>query len=92
MADNDDPYRLPSMSTPRLDFWLEFGSSYSYPAAMRIGELAQAAGVTVRWRPFALGAIFKAQGWPADSPFNWQPAKGRYMWRDVERVCAKALE
>jgi 2-hydroxychromene-2-carboxylate isomerase len=42
----------------------------------------------VRWRPFALGAIFKAQGWPADSPFNWQPAKGRYMWRDLERLCA----
>jgi 2-hydroxychromene-2-carboxylate isomerase len=75
------------MSTPRLDFWLEFGSSYSYPAAMRIGALAEAEGVAVRWRPFALGAILKAQGWPADSPFNWQPAKGRYMWRDVERVC-----
>jgi 2-hydroxychromene-2-carboxylate isomerase len=76
------------MPPPHLDFWLEFGSSYSYPAAMRIGALAEAAGVAVRWRPFALGAIFKAQGWPADSPFNWQPAKGRYMWRDVERVCA----
>jgi 2-hydroxychromene-2-carboxylate isomerase len=45
-------------------------------------------GVAVRWRPFLLGAIFKAQGWPADSPFNWQPAKGRYMWRDLERLCA----
>jgi 2-hydroxychromene-2-carboxylate isomerase len=76
------------MPTPRIDFWLEFGSSYSYPAAMRIAPLAQAAGVAVRWRPFALGAIFKAQGWPADSPFNWQPAKGRYMWRDLERLCA----
>jgi 2-hydroxychromene-2-carboxylate isomerase len=77
-----------AMPTPHLDFWLEFGSSYSYPAAMRIGPLAEAEGVAVRWRPFALGAIFKAQGWPADSPFNWQPAKGRYMWRDLERVCA----
>jgi 2-hydroxychromene-2-carboxylate isomerase len=76
------------MPTPRIDFWLEFGSSYSYPAAMRIAALAQAAGIAVRWRPFALGAIFKAQGWPADSPFNWQPAKGRYMWRDLERLCA----
>jgi 2-hydroxychromene-2-carboxylate isomerase len=76
------------MPTPRLDFWLEFGSSYSYPAAMRIGPLAEVEGVAVRWRPFALGAIFNAQGWPADSPFNWQPAKGRYMWRDLERLCA----
>jgi 2-hydroxychromene-2-carboxylate isomerase len=76
------------MPTPSIDFWLEFGSTYSYPAAMRIADLAKTAGVAVRWRPFALGAIFKAQGWPADSPFNWQPAKGRYMWRDLERLCA----
>jgi 2-hydroxychromene-2-carboxylate isomerase len=76
------------MARPVLDFWLEFGSTYSYPAAMRVRPLAAAAGVTVRWRPFALGAIFKAQGWPADSPFNWQEAKGRYMWRDLERICA----
>jgi|SRR5438094_5818857 len=70
-----------------LDFWFEFGSTYSYPAAMRIARLAGKAGVRVRWRPFALGAIFKAQGWPADSPFNWQVAKGAYMWRDLQRIC-----
>jgi 2-hydroxychromene-2-carboxylate isomerase len=75
--------------TPRVDFWIEFASTYSYIAAMRIAPLAQAAGVSVRWRPFLLGAIFKAQGLPLDSPFNWQPAKGRYMWRDVERLCAE---
>jgi 2-hydroxychromene-2-carboxylate isomerase len=71
-----------------LDFWLEFSSTYSYPTAMRIAPLAVEAGVRVRWRPFALAAIFKAQGWPADSPFNWQAAKGRYMWRDLERIGA----
>ena len=69
-----------------LDFWLEFASTYSYPAAMRIGALARTAGVTVRWRPFLLGPIFKAQGWD-NSPFNLYPEKGRYMWRDLERVC-----
>src|SRR5207248_1153488 len=47
----------------------------------------QTSGVRTRWRPFALGAIFKAQGWPADSPFNWQAAKGAHMWRDLERIC-----
>ncbi len=71
-----------------LDFWYEFASTYSYPAAMRIGPLAAAAGVAVRWRPFLLGPIFGAQGWN-DSPFNLYPAKGRYMWRDLERICAK---
>lgn len=71
---------------PSLDFWFEFASTYSYPAAMRIGTLAKDKGVSVRWRPFLLGPIFKAQGW-ATSPFNLYPSKGRYMWRDLERIC-----
>ena len=72
---------------PSLDFWFEFASTYSYPAAMRIAAQAQARGVEVRWRAFLLGPIFKAQGWD-NSPFNLYPAKGRYMWRDLARVCA----
>jgi 2-hydroxychromene-2-carboxylate isomerase len=76
------------MSTPPLEFWFEFASTYSYPAAMRIEALAGRAGVTLAWRPFLLGPIFQAQGWN-DSPFNLYPAKGRYMWRDLERLCGK---
>ena len=72
---------------PALDFFYEFASTYSYIAAMRIAPLAKAPGVTVRWRPFLLGPIFKAQGWDT-SPFNLYPAKGRYMVRDCERQCA----
>src|SRR3954447_9843830 len=71
----------------QLDFWFELASTYSYPAAMRIAPLAERRGVIVRWRPFLLGPIFKAQGWP-NSPFNIYPAKGRYMWRNLERLCA----
>ena len=74
------------MAQPTLDFWFEFASTYSYPAAMRVGPLAEAAGVRVRWRPFLLGPIFRAQGWTT-SPFNLYPAKGRNMWRDLERIC-----
>jgi len=75
------------MNLPILDFWFDFASTYSYPAAMRIGGLAAAAGVKVRFRPFLLGPIFKAQGW-STSPFNLFEAKGRNMWRDLERICA----
>jgi 2-hydroxychromene-2-carboxylate isomerase len=75
------------MTRPVVDFWFELASTYSYPAAMRIAPLARAAGVDLRWHPFLLGPIFAAQGWTT-SPFNLQPAKGRYMWRDLERVCA----
>jgi len=72
---------------PALDFWYEFGSSYSYPAAMRIEKRAAESGVEVRWRPFLLGPILAAQGM-TDSPFNLYPAKGKYMARDLERTCA----
>lgn len=71
-----------------LAFWYEFASTYSYPAAARIERLAGAAGVAVEWRPFLLGPIMARQGWQ-DSPFNLFPAKGRYMWRDLERICAR---
>jgi 2-hydroxychromene-2-carboxylate isomerase len=73
---------------PEAEFWYEFASTYSYPAAMRIEALAAAHGVALIWRPFLLGPIFAAQGM-ADSPFNLQAAKGRYMWRDLGRVCAR---
>jgi 2-hydroxychromene-2-carboxylate isomerase len=74
------------MSPPILDFWFDFASTYSYPAALRIGKLANETGVKVRFRPFLLGPIFKAQGWTT-SPFNLFEAKGRHMWRDLERIC-----
>ena len=70
-----------------VSFWFEFASTYSYPAAMRIEALAAQRGVKVAWRAFLLGPIFREQGWN-DSPFNIYPVKGRYMWRDLERICA----
>jgi len=69
-----------------VEFWFEFASTYTYPAAMRIEELAHARGIELRWQPFLLGPIFRDQGWP-DSPFNIYPVKGRYMWRDLQRIC-----
>ena len=74
------------MNKPVVDFWFDFASTYSYPACMRADARAEAAGVTIRFRPFLLGPIFKAQGWDS-SPFNLYAAKGRYMWRDLERLC-----
>lgn len=69
-----------------MEFWFEFASTYSYPAAMRIEKLASEAGAPVVWRPFLLGPIFAQQGWDT-SPFNIYVAKGNYMWRDLERTC-----
>ena len=72
---------------PRLEFWYEFASNYSYLSAMRISDLAAKAGIEVVWRPFLLGPIFKSQGWNT-SPFNLYPAKGRYMVRDMQRLAS----
>lgn len=69
-----------------LEFWFDFASTYSYPTALRIEELAKACDVTVIWRAFLLGPIFQSQGW-SDSPFKIYPSKGKYMWHDLQRVC-----
>jgi 2-hydroxychromene-2-carboxylate isomerase len=75
------------MAQPALDFWFEFASTYSYLAAVRIAPRAREARVRLRFRPFLLGPIFKAQGWDS-SPFSIYEAKGRHMWRDMERLAA----
>ena len=71
---------------PCLEFWFDFASTYSYLAAMRIEEIAASFEIEVRWKPFLLGPIFAKQGW-TDSPFNVYPAKGRYMVKDMQRLC-----
>jgi 2-hydroxychromene-2-carboxylate isomerase len=76
------------MSRPVVEFWFEFASTYSYLSVMRIERAADAAGVRIAWKPFLLGPVFLALGWN-DSPFNIYPPKGRYMWRDLERLAAK---
>lgn len=75
----------------KLEFWYDLASNYAYLSAMRIEDLAADADVEVEWRPFLLGPIFASQGWDT-SPFNVYPAKGRYMQRDMARLCeARAL-
>ncbi|WP_171122519.1 MULTISPECIES: 2-hydroxychromene-2-carboxylate isomerase [unclassified Ruegeria] len=71
-----------------IQFWFEYASTYSYLSAMRVEDVATSHGVTVEWQPFLLGPIFASQGWD-NSPFNLYPAKGRYMWRDMERLTAQ---
>jgi 2-hydroxychromene-2-carboxylate isomerase len=79
--------KMTRTTRPRLEFWHELASTYSYLSAMRIEALAGSAGVEIIWKPLLLGPIFRAQGWDT-SPFNIYPAKGKYMLRDMERVAA----
>jgi 2-hydroxychromene-2-carboxylate isomerase len=68
-----------------IELWFEFASTYSYLGVEAAGKL----DVPVVYKPFLLGPIFHAQGWN-DSPFNLYPAKGKYMFRDMERLCHDA--
>ena len=77
------------MTGPReIEFWFEFGSSYSYLSVMRIEEEARRRGVRIIWKPFLLGPIFRALGME-NSPFVLQKAKGAYAWRDMARQARK---
>lgn len=73
---------------PRIDFWYDFASPYSYPAAMRVEDAAAGRGLEVRWQPFVLGPIFAAKGY-ATSPLKADAVKGAYAWRDLERTCRR---
>ncbi len=55
---------------------------------MRVEAAAAASGVSVVWKPFLLGAVFKALGW-SEAPFIQQKEKGVYMWKDLARQCEK---
>lgn len=80
---------MPTTAPPEIEFWFDFGSSYSYISAMRIERLARSRGARVAWRPFLLGPIFRSFGWET-SPFVLHKAKGDYMWTDMLRECRKA--
>src|ERR1700716_2237740 len=56
---------------------------------MRVEQECARAGVPLEWKPFLLGPIFSEQLGIKDSPFNAFPVRGRYMWRDLERLCAR---
>lgn len=71
-----------------LEFWLEYGSTYSYLSVARIGALAARHGVQVVWQPFYLMPLLIEQGLP-QGPFLPYPNKIDYMWRDIERRAAR---
>ena len=66
----------------RLDFYFFYGSIHSYLSVMRIGALASAAGVAVRWQPFNLREILIEQN---NTAFTKNDVKMNYFWHDVER-------
>ncbi len=70
------------MAAREIEFFFDIGSSYSYLAATQMAALETRTGVPVRWRPFLVGAVFKAAG--NEMPAR-VPAKARWMLEDMAR-------
>src|SRR5262244_3208353 len=66
-----------------LDFYFFYGSIHSYLSVMRIGALASAAGVAVRWQPFNLREILIEQN---NTAFTKNDVKMNYFWHDGGRA------
>jgi 2-hydroxychromene-2-carboxylate isomerase len=64
-----------------LEFFFDYASPYSYLAAAQVEGVAQRTGAELRWRPFLLGAVFKATG--NVSPIS-NASKAAWLLRDVE--------
>ena len=45
----------------QVDFFFNFGSTYSYLSIMRLEDEAMKAGLEVRWRPFNVRKLFVEQ-------------------------------
>ena len=73
-------------SVKPIEFYFDFSSPYGYLASYRIDAIGEAVGREVIWRPYLLGAAFKATG---QSPLVSQPLRGGYSLRDMERSARK---
>ena len=65
-----------------IDFYYDIASPYSYIAAARIRDAATGASVTINWKPFLLGGVFRAVG---NTMLAALPARARYLSNDLVR-------
>jgi 2-hydroxychromene-2-carboxylate isomerase len=66
----------------KVEFFFDFGSSYSYIAYKALPGFAAANNAEIVWRPMLLGGVFKATG--NHSPAEI-PAKMRWLGEDLKR-------
>lgn len=66
--------------TREIEFFFDVASAYSYLASTQMAGLAERTGVSVRWRPFLLGGVFKATG----NGTSMVPAKLQWMAKDIQ--------
>ena len=64
-----------------LEFFFDYASPYSYLACKQVEAVAQRNVAELRWRPFLLGAVFKATG---NTPPLSNANKASWLLRDVQ--------
>ena len=68
-----------------LEFFFDYASPYSYLASEQVEALVKRTGAELRWRPFLLGAVFKATG---NVPPISTPSKAAYLGKDLRGLGA----
>lgn len=68
-----------------LSFFFDFSSPFAYLASTQVEAVAARAGAKLRFRPFLLGALFKALGGPDVPLFAMPPSKQRHARDDMFR-------
>lgn len=71
-----------------VDVYFDYSSPFAYLGTTQIERVAAEAGGAVRWRPFLLGALFKAIGTPLVPLAEMSPAKQRYQRLELDRWAA----
>jgi 2-hydroxychromene-2-carboxylate isomerase len=70
---------------PTVDVYFDYSSPYAYLGTSQIERVAADAGACVRWRPFLLGALFRAIGTPLVPIAAMPEAKRRYQDVELQR-------
>lgn len=70
------------------DVYFDYSSPFAYLGTTQIERVAREAGAAVRWRPFLLGALFKAIGTPLVPLNAMSEPKRRYQRLELTRWAA----
>jgi 2-hydroxychromene-2-carboxylate isomerase len=76
----------PGAVMPKLEFFFDFSSPWTYMAFTRIGPICAETGAKLVWKPFYVAAVFReANREVAAKRAVPVPAKRDYHWTDMQR-------
>src|SRR5277367_2169874 len=82
---------VPERRVPKLEFFFDCSSPWTYLAFTRIVPLAARAGTDILWRPILVGGVFNAVNQDVyDRRANPDPRKSVYYEKDLQdwaRLC-----